>query len=301
MKNGTEWDMLKKAGEKIAAVLREDPGGRGLLSAELPDQTAELISALEHAGRVLLLTGFPVRREDGRIAGETDGPLGTADIAWALEQCGAEVIAMTDGNCFPQLAAAFKARGCRSRVLEVPGEGTEGFFEALFDESAPTLLITLERPGKARDGHFHNMRGGIIDPMLTDTDPALKTARLRGVPVISVGDGGNELGTGALRREVEAFVPHGALICADQAADVTLISGVSNWWGFGVAGLLSLMHGRDLLPDSGTETAVLRAVLASGGADGASGLAEETVDRLPMDVHLAVLESVRKIVGEAEI
>ncbi|MFR8330018.1 MAG: glutamate cyclase domain-containing protein [Clostridium fessum] len=63
-----------------------------------------------------------------------------------------------------------------------------------------------------------------------------------------MGDGGNEMGMGTFRREILAGVPHGELICTAEAADLTLASGVSNWWGWGIASLLSLELGRNLLP-----------------------------------------------------
>ncbi len=68
----------------LDTIMKQDFGNRGLLN-ELPDNPIrETLTALTLARRVILLTGFPVRLEDGSYVGETDGPLGTADIAAAL-------------------------------------------------------------------------------------------------------------------------------------------------------------------------------------------------------------------------
>nr|MBQ6241214.1 DUF4392 domain-containing protein [Lachnospiraceae bacterium] len=284
---------LRITGDQIAKAVQTDPGGRGLLHGEIPTPTAALLQSLEQVPRAVLLTGFPVRLPDGTAVGETDGPSGLANIAWALEQAGGVVRALTDRTCLRQLEAAMRARGCRAVPETVPEDGRERYAEALVEDFAPTHLITLERPGKAKDGHFYNMRGIAIDPMITDTDSLLQTARSRGVTVISVGDGGNELGIGALRPLIEERVPHGSLICADAPADIALVSGVSNWWGWGIAAFLSLIRGRDLLPSPETELGMLHAVIASGGADGCTARAEETVDGLPAEVHLAILDKVR--------
>ena len=287
----------EKASVEFARLLQKDPGGRGLLSGPVGDRTKGLAQSLARARRAVLLTGFPVRRFDGEVVGETDGPSGTANIAFALEECGAEVVALTDRFCFPQLKAALKARGARSEAVMIPDNTAPEFFKDLFRGLSPTHLITLERPGKARDGHFYNMRGIQIDALLTDTDSIIQEARQANTNIISVGDGGNELGMGALRPLIEKRVPQGGLICADAAADVTLVSGVSNWWGWGIAAVCSIIYGKDLLPTPETEQEMLRAVIASGGADGCTGLMEETVDGLPARLHWSVLEEIRDSAG----
>ena len=292
-------EKAEEAARDIAEAVGRDPGGRGLLSGAIETPARRLAISLSEARRAVLLTGFPVRLPDGSFTGETDGPSGTANIAQALEECGAVVTVLTDRTCLPQIAAALEARGCGSTALAIPEKGQKEFFENLFTDFRPTHLITLERPGKARDGSFRNMRGVVIDGMITDSDGIIPAARGNAAEIISVGDGGNELGMGALRPLIEERVPHGELICADEAADIALVSGVSNWWGWGIAAVLSVLHGKDLLPSPETERKMLRAVIASGGADGCTAKAEETVDDLPMEVHLAVLNEVRKIVNNA--
>ena len=295
MMNKEEIQKMENICLKITNLLQTDPGGRGLLAGPIPDRSRELPALLKNVERAALLTGFPVRRTDGEVVGETDGPLGIAHIAWALEGMGATVLALTDQTCFPQVRAAMQARGCQSRPQEIPADEPESFLAALFRDFCPTHLITLERPGKARDGHFYNMRGGEIDAMLTDTDSVMALARQAGAHILSVGDGGNELGMGALRPLIEERVPHGERICADEAADVPLIAGVSNWWGWGIAAICSLISGKDLLPSPEMEQKVLRAVIASGGADGCTGKGEETVDGLPAALHISLLEELRQI------
>ena len=292
-------EKAEEAARDIAEAVGRDPGGRGLLSGPIETPARRLAISLSEARRAMLLTGFPVRLPDGSFTGETDGPSGTANIARALEECGAVVTVLTDRTCLPQIAAALEARGCGSTALAIPEKGQKEFFENLFTDFRPTHLITLERPGKARDGSFRNMRGVVIDGMITDSDGIIPAARGNAAEIISVGDGGNEMGMGALRPLIEERVPHGELICADEAADIALVSGVSNWWGWGIAAVLSVLHGKDLLPSPETERKMLRAVIASGGADGCTAKAEETVDDLPMEVHLAVLNEVRKIVNNA--
>lgn len=48
------------------------------------------------------------------------------------------------------------------------------------------------------------------------------------------------MGMGTYRDVIEHFVPFGGTICTAESADITLASGVSNWWGIGIAALCSL-------------------------------------------------------------
>ena len=99
---------------------------------------------------------------------------------------------------------------------------------------------------------------------------------------------------GGARSLVEEYVRHGKKICARQKADATLVAGVSNWWGWGLCGALSLAAGRDLMPSGEDEKRLLEAVLAAGGADGETARADGTVDAMPLSVHLEVLEQIRR-------
>lgn len=284
--------------EKLDSIMKEDPGERGLIPTMPPNPVNELDKALDSMERVILLTGFPTRLGENKWIGETDGPLGTANIAVALEKLGVSVMPMTDSQGYRPFEAALKTIGCKTRPTLIPYEETEAFIIRLLNKFNPTHLITLERPGKAKDGHYHNMGGKIIDDMLTDCSCIIDEAKKRGVITISVGDGGNEIGMGALRDVIEAKVPHGMEICASECAQIPLVSGVSNWWGWGICALLSLKHGKNLLSDKDMEKRLIKAIVAAGSVDGCTRKNEPTVDRLPMSVHLDILKKVQTIFNE---
>ena len=185
--------------EKLDNIMKEDPGERGLIPTMPPNPVKELNRALDNMERVMLLTGFPTRLGENKWIGETDGPLGTANIAVALEKLGIPVMPMTDSQGYRPFEAALKTIGCKTRPTLIPYEDTEAFIIRKLSTFKPTHLITLERPGKAKDGHYHNMGGKIIDDMLTDCSCIIEEAQKRGAVTISIGDGGNEIGMGALR------------------------------------------------------------------------------------------------------
>ena len=284
--------------KKLDEAIRYDPGNRGLLANAPANPLDRLQEALTDIKGVVILTGFPVRLGLHNFTGETDGPLGAANLAYAFESIGVPVWLLTDEEAYWVVNAAVTRRGCKCRPLMLPRYEADEFVAAQLDAIHPSHVLTIERPGKARDGHYHNMRGGIIDAMFVDASSIIEAARERGITTISIGDGGNENGMGALAETIEKYVPHGEAICAREVADIALISGVSNWWGWGVSALLSRMYGINLLPSDDMERGMLHEMVLAGSVDGCTKKPEETVDNLPMEVHLGVLSNVRSAMQE---
>lgn len=276
---------------EISQILARDPGNRGLMRFLPEPDLAPLYEELNNVKRALIVTGFPIRLADGRVFCETDGPIGAADMAAALMQCGATCAVVTDQTSFAQVRAAMDWRAPAARTYLL-SEGVRAA-KRIVDEFAPTHVLPIERPGKAGDGHCRSLRGAVIDDLLTDTDGLYAYARDKGAVTIAIGDGGNELGTGIHRAAVSRLVPGGAAIAAAQDADYTLMAGVSNWWGWGIAALVSVRVGCDLLPSEAQTLELMRAVLDAGAVDGVTKLSEMTVDNLSIEENLAVLEALR--------
>ena len=278
--------------DEILQVLSRDPGNRGLMRSIPKPDLAPVYEQLVLAERVMIVTGFPIRTADGRVCCETDGPVGAADMAYALTRCGIRTAVVTDETSLQQVRAAIDCRAPDARTYLLK-KGDAAAAMRLVDDFMPTHILPIERPGKASDGHCRSARGAVIDDMLADTDMLYAYAREQGAVAIAIGDGGNELGTGAHREAVARLVPGGSTIAAALDADYTLMSGVSNWWGWGIAALLSAWMGRDLLPTAAQEVHLMRAVLEAGAVDGVTKLSAMTVDNLSLEENIAVLEELR--------
>ena len=98
--------------------------------------------------------------------------------------------------------------------------------------------------------------------------------------------------------QVAEHVPCGDIIGTAEGADLALASGVSNWWGWGIAALLSLQAGKNLLPSEFEETELLHRVVLAGGVDGCTKENVDTIDNLPLDAHLALLRDVIALVND---
>jgi hypothetical protein len=248
--------------------------------------------ALSSATRVVITTGFPVATETGQLAPETDGPGAALALGQALQQLGSEVRYVSDATSAPLL----KALGARELdVLDWsvndPGVGAKA--KAYLEEHAPSHLVSIERPGRAKDGHYYTMKARQITDEVSALDELFRVARDQGLPTIGVGDGGNEIGMGGL--SIAEAVEHGEQIASVIATDWVVVSGVSTWGTYGLIGALSRGAGRDLLPSVAEVRARLDIVLGAGAVDGVTGRRAPMIDGLPIDETLEMLDAVRAL------
>ena len=150
--------------------------------------------------------------------GEQDGPVGVACLARALET-GLDVrsVIATDEELVAGVEAACRGAGYKTfdveHALTVPkGRGIavvgiskdEGEaliqVQELMDRVQPGFVAAVERPSANSKGHYHNLRGLNMTPLTGKTDCVFEEAQRRGIVTIAVGDGGNELGYGAIER-----------------------------------------------------------------------------------------------------
>ncbi len=279
--------------DAIWAVLRgADPGKRGILQTAPTPRLEELCLSLQAARRVLLITGFPVLHAGG--AAETDGPAGVAALAYALHKLGVDAQVVTDENCYEVVRVTCQDAVPGIAVHRIPTERGADACYRLLETLNPSHIIALERPGMAADGHYYNFRGKTIDHLLGDTHTLFTETD---AITIAIGDGGNELGMGEIAQAVSESDPIGGLVCAREPADHTLVAGVSNWWGWGLAAALSLYAEADLLPTDEDELRRAQLMMDAGAVDGVLGVPAMMVDNLTMEQNLEILHQLRNAVA----
>jgi hypothetical protein len=305
---------------RLEAAARRDPGGRGLATSAPLGLLEPAAQALLAARRVIIVTGFCVR---SALRGESDGPPGATALAAAFSTLGAETLILSDRHSGALVAAACAAReeSCRKDAGALAQRAAQGeargirpdHIQSLPDaeleahaacrllaaEFRPDLVLAVERPGGAVDGHRYSMRGAILDDIAPPADELFPAAAMRCWATAAIGDGGNELGMGSLKKACVAAVPLGERIFCAAAADYPIVSGISNWGAYALAGALSILIGRPLIASVATELAVLRAVCDAGAVDGCTGERSFSVDGLPAEAYGKVLREMYDIVLES--
>lgn len=282
----------------IDHLMALDPGGRGIAAFFVRGGATAAARALRRSRRVLLTTGFAV----GPGLPETDGPPGTACLGRALRILGAEVIYVTDAMAVPPLQAALKVLGEPSAVETFHvahgaggGPAARGARETarrLLAEHRPTHMVAIERPGRARDGEYRSARGRSLTEWNGALDELFLAAPAR-IVTVGVGDGGNEIGMGAVRARVARAGGLFPRIASVVKVKHLVVAGVSNWGAYGIVAELGRLTGRSLLHTGEEEQAMVQACVDAGAVDGLTFRPEATVDGLPLPAHIGMLELLR--------
>ncbi len=231
-------------------------------------------------GTIFIGTGFPV--ED---TFETDGPVGALILYRALEILGANPVLV----CGTPMATAFQ-QDYRTCVISV-GKKEMGLVEAkrALAHYKPEVIISIEHPGLAENGCYHNMLGEDISARAACFDFFMDEANC---PTIAIGDGGNEIGMG----NVKAFLVELNIIPAVTECDVLIISDVSNWGVYGILAFLSIWSKQDLLNQTCPEQ-ILKYISNLGSVDGVTRKNELTEDSLPASEGIALIARIRALIG----
>lgn len=274
---------------------------------------ARHLSALAPGECVIFLTGSIVRGWVSPELAETDGPIGVAALARALN-FGFNVIpvVLTDPPLVKSVARTMEAAGLTVVSIEkaraaaanerftgvavvttcaTTPESARDEAGAFVDEIKPKAVVAVERSGMTADGTFRNSVGQNTSDGRALLDYIVSEAAARRVPTIGIGDLGNEIGMGAIRDAVARYIPNGERVCAAQATDVLLACGVSNWGCYAIQAALAILTCRiELAHTPALEQRLLAAATRIGLIDGLHGTREPSVDGLPAEVHLAVVQ-----------
>lgn len=288
--------------DRIEVLLHEDVGRNvTALMAATRGALARAAFGLAEARSVGIVTGFFV--PGGEIpAAETDGPAGSALLARGLTGLGIPCRLLTDASCHDACAVALEAAGALSVPIDVmtTTHDTDTVLKA-WRGAAIDWAVAIERCGRTADGTLRNMRGQDIGAHAVPLDDMFSAGPWR---TVAIGDGGNEIGMGALPPGlIAAHVAHGDRIACVTPADHLVMAGVSHWGTWGLLAALAVLRAdvrAALLEclDPALDRLVLEAMVARGPAvDGVSLRRVATIDSLDLDTHHRKLAAILAAVG----
>ena len=152
-------------------------------------------------------------------------------------------------------------------------------------------------------------------PLLNGADGAdgrVTEQKRKRMTSIGIGDGGNEVGMGAVYDLVcNSTIPLAADIACVVPTDHLLVSSVSNWGAYALSASVALLataeplsyfYGCDVkqsvdacMPSAEQEQRICQGAVAAGAGDGISGERKEWVDGMPLSTSLEVLQNVKDI------
>ena len=293
--------------DRIEGLIQEDVGRQlGPLFAAARGGLWSAASALarDRRGTIGLITGFYVP-QGVPPAAETDGPVGAALLARGLTQIGIACRLATDEPCRPVCAAVLAAAGAAGVPIDsVAVDAPMAGLVETWRRGGVAAAIAIERCGKSADGRPRNMRGEDISRYTAPLDEVFAAGPWC---TIAVGDGGNEIGMGALPRPlIAANVALGEAIACVTPAEHLIVAGVSNWGAYGLLGALAVLREDWRGPllaclDEALDSRILETAIKEGLAvDGVSRLRTPTVDNLPIAVHHEKLRRIRTLAASVD-
>ncbi len=253
-------------------------------------------------GPVGIFTGFYVPKAEPPAA-ETDGPAAAALLALALSRVGVVCRVLTDALCRPACEAALAGAGFSAGAVPVESVRPDDALEPVIDAwraAGVAWAVAIERGGVSVDGRQRNMRGEDISASMAPLDRVFSAGPWR---TIGIGDGGNEVGMGALPAGlVAAEVPFGEQIACVTPADHLIVAGVSHWAAYALIGAWAVVRPdwREAMLsclDPDLDRRILAGLVADGPAvDGVTLARALTIDGIDLDAHHAVLAVIRALV-----
>ena len=251
--------------------------------------------------RIGIFTGAAV--PEHMPVGENDGPLGGSVLAATLTRIGHKPTIYTDPVCAPPIEALLKRNGCNAQVVRLTLGDKMQLAAAARDED---LLIAIERLGGNINGKLHGVNGTNRDAFRCNVDHAFLEAKRLGKTTIGIGDGGNEVGFGALRETLEARLPEfsqkdktpcGGGIFSAIATDHLVVASTSNLGAYGVVAALAMLKNDPTLCHTADEEIALHHVgVGLGLVDGGGGGLIPWCDGIPAESNAAVVTLLRNIV-----
>lgn len=321
--------------ERLDRLVNLDLGGRGvehlyaaarqLLGASPVGAAADRLAGLKHGDVVLATTGSVSRAWISPEIGENDGPAGLAAVVRAISLSRrALCVVLAEATLIEPIGKLLTAAGVtivpveqgkiatRDKSLAVASlvpfttNDADSTAEAtrILDELQPVLLFSTERVGRNADGIYCSMRGVDYGMDRARIDYVFDEAIRRGLPTVAVGDGGNEIGMGAVTEAVRAHVRFGdtrpgggAGIGAVTGADVLVTAAVSNWGCYAIAGALAArLKDARLVHTAEMENTLLKRGVEIGLINSVDGVIDANVDGIPLSTHLAISEIIEGIV-----
>ncbi|WP_421703011.1 glutamate cyclase domain-containing protein [Aliiroseovarius sp.] len=332
-------DLITRLDNRLDQLVNIDMGERGvehlfeaaraLQGESLVGAAADALMAVPEGGTVIMTTGSVSRAWITPELGENDGPSGAAAIARALVLarnvtcvmlCEETLLPAIRNTCqaaglFPvtlEQAAIAKADKSLATIVMLPyatdNEGGKVQATQMLDDLKPDLLFSTERVGRNEFGVYHSMRGIDYGMGRARVDVLFDEALTRGIPVVAVGDGGNEIGMGKVADHVKAHVPYGDTcqcgcgggIGAVTSCDVLVTAACSNWCCTAIAAAMAARAGdARLLHTPEREALLLDTMVANGLINSTHGIVDDAVDGFPRNSHIGVAELCRTIVSRA--
>jgi hypothetical protein len=326
---------LLNVGQNLDDLANLDPRGYGVCrilyggarereGGPLSVAAAKLILAsVEKDDVVYIITGFVLVPH---LKAETDGMVSSMLLARTLVKAfGAKPVLICPSECLPAAKSLAATMGLHlfGSVAEAAGlshsmtvieftkdeRAAAAQADSIIAQARPSLVISIEAPGANSAGVYHNAGGLDVSEHEAKSDVLFKKLCELGVPSLSIGDLGNEIGMGAIGEHLDRYIPGaapgscacgcGGGIAVATAADTIVTATVSDWGTYGAQAALAFLLGDlGIMQDGELEAEAIKTAARSGLID-MTGAPIPAIDGCDLRMHVLIVELMRETVASA--
>ncbi|MDY3224439.1 MAG: DUF4392 domain-containing protein [Candidatus Faecousia sp.] len=173
----------------------------------------------------------------------------------------------------------------------------------------PAAVISIECPGANALGVYHNATGLDVTELEAKQDILFEKLQAMGVLNIAIGDLGNEIGMGAIRDTLEAYIPYagkngcrcgcGGGIAVRTHADHLITATVSDWGCYAMIAALAYLKGNpEIMHTPELEKSALETACRSGMID-MYGWLIPAIDGFGEEINVPIVALMRELVKSA--
>ena len=283
----------------------------------------KLVSTVKDGDIVYIMTGFVLRPYK---RGETDGIISSVLLARALVlSLGAKpvvIIPENDLNAVKSLSAVVGLHLCENleEMLNMPvSMGVVVFTkdkseakkqaEELLSNWRPSAAIAVECPGENEVGCYHNAVGLDVTELEAKQDALFDLIKEEGILNIAIGDLGNEIGMGAIKEQLNEYIPYaaegrcscgcGGGIAVRTATDNIMTATVSDWGCYSlIASLAFLKSDIEIMHTPEMEKQACEAACRAGMID-MYGWLIPSIDGFGLEINMPIVQLMRELVVQA--
>ncbi|RCW66127.1 glutamate cyclase domain-containing protein [Pseudorhodoferax soli] len=327
----TDPKLIAAIDARLDKLVSLDVGGRGVehlfqaaflrQGGSLVGAAADALLAVPDGSTVFITTGSVSRAWISPEIGENDGPAGAAAVIRALAIAKrVHCVLIAEETLLPGMKAILTSAGLTvlpfdlAQIAAKDGslaiasmlpfttsdDDAKSHAKAMLDRHQPALFFSTERVGRARDGVYYSMRAIDYGMGRSRIDLLFEEAQARGIPTVAVGDGGNEIGMGAITPAVSQHVKFGETIAAVTSSDVLVAAACSNWGCNAIVAAMAARRGDGrLVHTPEMERQLLNRGVDIGLINSVQNVVDANVDGLPLETHVAFAEMLRTVVRPA--
>jgi len=181
--------------------------------------------------------------------------------------------------------------------------------DEIIAKGLPSAVISIECPGANSVGTYHNAVGLDVTSLEAKQDILFTKLQNKGVLNIAIGDLGNEMGMGTIKKHLEEYIPYAAKgkcncgcnggIAVATKADNIITATVSDWGCYGlIAAIAYLKKDLEILHTKEMEEEVMVVASRSGMID-MYGWLVPAIDGFGLSMNLSMVNLMRESIAYA--